>query len=768
MKRTSRLLCLLTTASLFLGCAPTAPNKPPPRRDPPVQPDAVEPLTRPADLPPELDRAQRPAQRPAQAFEREVVDPEDYARPSFAELMDGPVRRWRLALQPEFEPGAPQDMQAVESNHSWWNGKATLKMESRSQNDRWMAHGYGEAHYISNGALFAKGNFRDGDMHGPWLFFNEDGSLESIRCYKQGLLDGPYATFVAGQVASSGSCVADKGVGEWHSWDVDGALSFRTFWQDNLGTLQKVWERSYDGRGRLVNLWSFRDGVVSGEVVLWVRDTYDPAGELSNPAVAGRLELSQKDALGNSHGWLTFYDKDSGLRSHDTWFEHGEQTGPFFKYGTDGQVISEGAMRAGKRHGPFVVKVGENTSYVQYDNGLRQGSRTLMAPDGTVLSQGMYQDDACVGIWQELREAGKVYAGIGLESEGTWSGRGPVDADGRFHGSWEWARADGSRAATTEYDNGSYDGTYSFYHADGQTVRMRFEVTQGTRTGTYESFYADGSPEVAGSYLQGDKTGAWLSYHANGALKSQGSYGGDGWIGSAQVGEWLEFDQQGSLCAKKVFDASGNYQGRLEREAPPEGAPAGVDLDARLPNGTWLIYDKQETLRRRMIVLNGQPAGLVQEYFPNGVVGLEGNLQGELREGLWKAYYESGQPKDETQFVAHVPSGVFRQWRPDGSLALAGQVENGKKSGVWTAYATDGTTVIKEESYGADEKLDGSYKLYHENGQLKEEGSYAAGQKSGVWRGFYEDGQPQYTGSWEAGNKLDDWQQFQPEGSPKP
>ena len=37
--------------------------------------------------------------------------------------------------------------------------------------------------------------------------------------------------------------------------------------------------------------------------------------------------------------------------------------------------------------------------------------------------------------------------------------------------------------------------------------------------------------------------------------------------------------------------------------------------------------------------------------------------------------------------------------------------------------------------------LDGNYRLYHENGQIKVKGQYKEGKEDGEWVGYYENGQ---------------------------
>ncbi len=763
--RSARLLSLLAGAALLLGCpsTPTRDDPPPRRQDRPADPAPAP--SEPAQ--PEPDRYGSPPERPAQAFERESIRPDDYAQPTFAELMDGPVATWRRELEPAFVPGNPQDMQAVEVSESWWNGKARLRAETRTEDGGWKAHGYGEAHYNSNGALFAKGYFRDGRLHGPWIFYREDGSIERIRCYAMGVMQGPSARFEDDAVVVYGTCTDDLGVGEWLDWDEEGNLNGRTMWEAfDEKTPHRVWRRIYNDDGQLTQMWRYQNNAVHGEIIDWVDPNVDDeTGEVMNPGSVGRLELEQNDADGKVHGWLTFYHPTEGYREYDTWYEHGVQTGPHRKYDRLGRVIAEGMNEDGKRVGVWLDHSTDGTRERHYVAGVLDGPYRQTAPDGTLVAEGRFADGEHAGVWMQKLEPESVIPGYGLGETGLWTGRGETTPTGSYQGPWEWRRADGSLAASGTYAEGRKTGAWTVSGPDG-TARYELSFAANLLDGPYRSFYADGTADAVGTYTKGYRDGDWVYYHPNGALRERGTHEYTGLL-SELIGEWEFFDQEGRLNRKEIYDLEGNYQASLTREALLEDAPQGVVLQPEQPNGTWVLKNPTGVLVRRMVVLNGQLHGLVQEYYPTGLVGLEGEMYGELREGTWTAYYNNGFKKEENTYVAGVAEGTYKQWRPDGTLAVEGTGVAGMRNGPWTTYRGDGTTVHKVETYGAENKLHGPFQSFHPNGQLAEEGSYAAGVKDGVWKSFYDNGQLQSEGSWDAGTQLDDWKRFNRDGSPR-
>ena len=76
--------------------------------------------------------------------------------------------------------------------------------------------------------------------------------------------------------------------------------------------------------------------------------------------------------------------------------------------------------------------------------------------------------------------------------------------------------------------------------------------------------------------------------------------------------------------------------------------------------------------------------------------------------------------------------------------------ETGKKDGFYKAYLGDGKTIDVETAY-MDGELNGSYKEYYGNGNLKIDATYNKGKKNGLYREFYDDGSLMMKSSYKEG-----------------
>ena len=782
---------LLTAATLIVAACESTPkrNEPVPEPAPREQPQP-QPEPEPEPVIPQLVKSTAP-ERPWKAIERESIKPEDYPRPTFSELMDGPVALWRDTLYPAFVPGKPHAMQNVKTSGSWSNGKATLKVESlTTSNGGWSAHGYGHATWNSNGALFAKAYFREGKLHGPAIFYDEDGNLDYIRCYNMGAAQGPYAKFENGNVTTRGGYLSGYADKAWLYWNDDGALTRRTFYKWVGAKSVRDWERTYNDKGQLIKYTEFKNGMPFGDRISWVEPKLDDDGKVTNAGSIGRLEIVYYDEDGKSHGWQTIYSPIGKYRIYDTWYEHGEQTGPFIKYDKDGNKLLEGQKKDavdvgrwkewasggytyeygygpegpdGGRQGEYVGRdpdgnitakgqykngkavgkwmyisaYGDRTECNYNDDGRYDGRYLVTAEDGTVLTSGQYEDGKAAGNWAittpglyELFDW-KPAAELDVIAEGNF-------VDGKRDGQWK-VNYEGALIATGAYKDGKRDGVWQYNNVGGG-LGAKTEYANGERNGAWEEFNDQGVLAFRSHYKNGKREGEHLVFYPDGTVKTRGQFGLVSGI-SLYVGEWDTFNEAGELTERSAYDNNGRYQGKRTREAPLDEVPEGVVIDPQKPNGIWLTYPLgSATYTQRMRVINGEAAGLYEQYYADGTLGVKGEVQGKSREGAWSYYYTDGKLKETANFSANALSGEYKRYREDGTVAENGNYTAGKKSGSWKIFAKDGKQAVSEINYNADGEYDGAWRTWSEQGQMLSETNYAAGKKHGVAKTWSEEG----------------------------
>ena len=785
----NRLLIALFGSMFFAlaACESTPTYTPEPEPEPEVytEPDP-EPTPEPEPTEPRFDRT-KPPERPWKAIEREKLYLPNYKRKTFGEFMEGPVASWRKKLRPEFFEGSPHAMKNVQTSGSWWNGIATLKVESKTESDGgWKAHGYGEAVYNSNGAIFAKAYFRDGQLHGPFIMYREDGSIQKITCYTMGYEDGPYAGFTEGVLTTRGAYLNTGGTTEWETWDVEGNLTNRTkynvTWKFEYGkqstTYERVWMRNYNKLGELTYLRIYKDDKLDGSCIDWVDPVLDAEGNVTNAAKVGRLEIESYDEDGKQHGWLTIYHPKDSYRLYDTWYEKGEQTGPFFEYTPEGKVRSKGQKIKGNNRGRWTIydSNGAIRAFTFDDDGKLHGDYVIRDKDGNVTTRLQYNHGDMEAAGLSSCKAAEIDKDFVVDRDELWLGQGKTTADGKFDADWVFKRADGTLAATGSYKEGRRSGAWKFFQADGTTLRTDCNLLNDLLDGACANYYADGTKSAEGSYTRGKRTGDWTYWYANGQVSQTGGFVVGMFASYAErsgewryyfengqlrtkgtytygksTGSWLVYDEAGALVGIDTYKDTGELDTAASLEAALENVPVGVTLDPEKITGTWVWKDVLGTLRRRAVVINGEGAGLFQEYYPNGKLGMEGTLSGESREGLWKIWTDTGVLKEQAEYAGGKKNGTYTSFRAVGTRATEGNFADDIKSGSWKTFHTDGETVLTEYTHGPTGEYEGAYRTWTATGQQTVEGSYTANKKHGPWKEWYPDGTQKIDTTYDSG-----------------
>ena len=167
-------------------------------------------------------------------------------------------------------------------------------------------------------------------------------------------------------------------------------------------------------------------------------------------------------------------------------------------------------------------------------------------------------------------------------------------------------------------------------------------------------------------------------------------------------------------------------------------------------------------------------------YHDNGQLGYERHKKGSgigLYNGLQLSYYESGQIAFIKTIVyataGGAPSdyrnlqGEYKVWYENGNLKVEGYYVDDYPEGVYTNYCEDGK--IREMYTWAGKKKNGPFAKYYiqtylENDhctteiyQLKEKGSYSNSKLNGLYEKYYSNGKLDAKGTYKAGVKTGEW-----------
>ncbi|MFG6687549.1 toxin-antitoxin system YwqK family antitoxin [Mariniflexile sp. HNIBRBA6329] len=98
----------------------------------------------------------------------------------------------------------------------------------------------------------------------------------------------------------------------------------------------------------------------------------------------------------------------------------------------------------------------------------------------------------------------------------------------------------------------------------------------------------------------------------------------------------------------------------------------------------------------------------------------------------------------------------------DGQPNIISNSINDKRNGNWEAYHQNGK--IKIKGFYVDGKEEGLWEAYYENGQLNYRGKFIEGIKDGLWEAYYPNGQLKSKGKYKEGKYFEGWSFYNEQG----
>ncbi len=201
------------------------------------------------------------------------------------------------------------------------------------------------------------------------------------------------------------------------------------------------------------------------------------------------------------------------------------------------------------------------------------------------------------------------------------------------------------------------------------------------KEGFNQFFYPNGQVSSEGIIREGKPDGFWKTYYVTGILKSEG----------------LRTNFQ--LDSTWIFN---NLSGEIEEK---------IDYKYGKRNGYSLRYTNKNTSKpiviSKELYVNDKKEGKAYYYFDNGMLKEEISYSGGKKQGPGREYDEKGNVI--TIFEYHNNYLISRQ-------RINRYDAQGRKQGIWMTFFPSGK-VNKEMKY-LDDKLDGLYKEFNENGNL--------------------------------------------------
>ncbi len=273
-----------------------------------------------------------------------------------------------------------------------------------------------------------------------------------------------------------------------------------------------------------------------------------------------------------------------------------------------------------------------------------------------------------------------------------------------------------------------------------------------TLEGPYQSFFLNGSLASSGFYHKSMPDSVWVFHFENGFEKASGKYR----LGR-QIGLWKYYFENGNKKAIGTLNGEVKHGFWTFYYENGKEKSSGIYYSNK-KEGIWNYLYEDGTLKAQAFYSQG--VGTYKEFYPSGILQMQGTNADDRSEGFWTYYYESGEKEAEGDFINGLREGRWVFYHQNGQIAAEGLYLKGEKQGVWKYYFPDGAT--KSEGEMIDDQKDGHWKLYYQSGLLKGEGKYDVG--TGDYVEYYENGKQKARGNFIEGKKEGKWVYFTENG----
>lgn len=310
--------------------------------------------------------------------------------------------------------------------------------------------------------------------------------------------------------------------------------------------------------------------------------------------------------------------------------------------------------------------------------------------------------------------------------------------------------------AVGKLDNNTVTGSWTFYNSNGSFSGTGHFDQEGKRDGNWIWYYTDGTVKETAVFKNGRLEGENKFNFPNGNPKYIAQFKND-----ELEGQYLLYNEQGAMLQKKHFKAGkldGIYNGYFAvGEEIPEFYVEYKDGEL---NGVVREYYSNGAVYMEYMATNGSKVGTEKSYYPNGVLYTEINYTNGELQGPYKKYHDNGQLRETGTYVDNELEGSVKLFYPDGTLEEDLTYVKGKIQGPYKTYARDGKLHLEYE-YNKGEII--AYKFYDKAGNIISEGRKRRGEFD--FKGFNPYGQNSSEGRYNvSGGKTGNWKYYTKNG----
>ncbi|MBL7963272.1 MAG: toxin-antitoxin system YwqK family antitoxin [Flavobacteriales bacterium] len=237
---------------------------------------------------------------------------------------------------------------------------------------------------------------------------------------------------------------------------------------------------------------------------------------------------------------------------------------------------------------------------------------------------------------------------------------------------------------------------------------------------------------------QGRKQGTWSKTWPNGKVRYTGQFTND-----KPTGTFRHYTEDGQLATEQVYAADGRTS-RATHYHPNGAVMARGKYVLQEKDSTWNYFSERGHQKSVEHYVKGALTGERLVYYESGQVAERATFKDGVQAGPWKQYFPSGQLKAEANYINGEPEGTMTWYYPSGKKEIEGQVVNGEREGTWLYFNEDGSVQIQviyeRGAFIRERRMNGVFKEYYDDEQVKEEVTYKNGEKHGPFTEYHANG----------------------------
>lgn len=164
----------------------------------------------------------------------------------------------------------------------------------------------------------------------------------------------------------------------------------------------------------------------------------------------------------------------------------------------------------------------------------------------------------------------------------------------------------------------------------------------------------------------------------------------------------------------------------------------------------------------------GVADGTWEYYYENGNVAWKNTYTNGMKNGRWTWYFDNGNPRKVETYANNLKNGEYiTYYEGKDSTFRKSEIhyKMGKLDGSYKLFYDNGQ--VKSENNYKEDKEEGESLMYYESGQMAVQQKFKAGVPDGEWREWFDNGQERKVGSYVKGKKEGEHKEFFKEGQQK-